>query len=123
MRNKFFAQLWHAFALRRMGAELDEKLKAHFAANPRGIWPVPAIAMMFDLITPDDVLALVNTKSGNDRDLTLAEAYFAIAQWHYAKGDKAQAAEYFRKTLGQGAILYYEHEAARLELKALEAAR
>jgi lipoprotein NlpI/transglutaminase-like putative cysteine protease len=118
-RNKWFSQLWLAFAQRRLGREPDEATKSWAAANSRADWPAPAIAMTYGLVTPEDVLKLVDEKKGEARDLALVEAYHAVAEWHLARGDKVKAAEYFQKTVDMGALTYVEHQSALTELRKL----
>jgi lipoprotein NlpI len=118
-RNAQFSRLWQAFALRRLGEDADSQTKTFTAANARAEWPAPAIAMMYEQISPEDVLKLVNEKYGQDRDMTLVEAYHAIAQWHLVHGDNVRAGEYFQKAVDLGALTYYEHQSSLRALKEL----
>jgi lipoprotein NlpI len=117
--RKRYAQLWTAFAMRRLGKEPDAAGKADAKSAASDAWPAPALAMMYDLLTPDEVLTKANALKGDERELMLVEAYHAIAQWHLARGEKAEAAAYFRKTADIGALNYYEHDSSLRELKAL----
>jgi lipoprotein NlpI len=111
-----YVALWHAWTLRQLGQPLTSQLSKVAAAQPRGEWPRPALALHAGLLTPEQVLAEVNQKSGDDRYMTLAEAMFYIGQHHKANGSRAQADEAFRQSAAQGITVYIEHVAAGFEL-------
>jgi lipoprotein NlpI/transglutaminase-like putative cysteine protease len=118
--NRKFYELWLAMANARLGREPDPAVKERSVAEARGEWPAPAVAMMYGSMTPDELLGMVNSRKGDDRELTLVEAYHAVAEWNLAHGDKQRAIEYFHKTVDVGAVSYTEHESARRELIRLE---
>lgn len=121
--RKAYAQLWTAIATRRMGREPDPAAKSEAQRTKDEQWPAPAVAMMYDLITPDDLIAIANKLTGDDRELTLVEAYHAIGQWHLARGEKTEAATYFRKAADLGVVKYFEHESSLRELSRLDASK
>ena len=90
------------------------------AAEPRGDWPRPALAMLNGQLQPDDMVKLLERKSGDDLEMARAEGYFYLGQHFLAKGDKAKAREYFEKTRELGVLMYTEHVAARFELERLK---
>jgi lipoprotein NlpI len=117
-----YAAIWQAAALKRLGRPPDPELMRLASAEPRGAWPRPALAAMMEVLTIDEMLEAANRREGDEREITLAEAYFVAGQRYAVQGDKTKAAEYFRKTREQGAITYIEHRSAQLELARLEGA-
>jgi lipoprotein NlpI len=114
--KKQYAQIWQSFVVRRTGRKLDNDLSALAAASATGPWPAPMLALMGDAISPQQLLAATDVMKGEERDIALVEANHAIGQWNLARGDKAAAAEAFRKAVASGLILQWEHESARREL-------
>lgn len=115
-----YAELWRVWTQKRLGLAPDETQRKFAAENPRGNWPRPALAMLHGLLGVDDVLQLVDSsKKGDEKEMTLAEAYFYIGQHYYAQGDKARAIDYFRKTREKGITIYIEHVSAGAELQQL----
>ena len=119
---RLYAQLWQAWTLQRLGKPLPADLAATAAREPRGVWPRPALAMFAGLLTVDEVLAEVQRKQGDERELDLAEAWFYIGQHHLVHGRRAQAREAFEKVIDKGVTMYTEHHAAGLELQRLASA-
>jgi lipoprotein NlpI len=66
------------------------------------------------------MLQLLDGKSGDDRDMALAEGYFYVGEHYLARGDKARAREFFEKARQLDVILYLEHVAAGAELQRLD---
>jgi lipoprotein NlpI len=87
--------------------------------QPRGEWPRPALALAHGLLTVEETLAEIDRKKGDDREMALAEGYFYIGQYYMTRGDRTQAAEYFRKVRKLGVTMYIEHIAAGAELTAM----
>jgi len=52
--------------------------------------------------------------------MTLAEAYFYVAQHYLVDGDKAKAREYLERTRQLDVAIYTEHVAALFELNRLK---
>jgi lipoprotein NlpI/transglutaminase-like putative cysteine protease len=119
--SALYAEMWRVWTLRRLGRQPTAEQANMASANPRGDWPRPALAMLHGLITVEQMLATLDSKKGDDKEMGLTEAYFYAGQWHYFQGDKAKAAEYFRKTRDKGVILYTEYVAAGIELRLMEA--
>ncbi|MBX3586716.1 MAG: DUF3857 domain-containing protein [Ramlibacter sp.] len=120
---RLYAEMWRVWAQSRAGITPTPEQRQFAALNPQGEWPRPALAMLHGLLTPAEALAAVEKKNGDDRVMGLAEGYFYAGQWYRMQGDNARAAEYFRKTRGQGILLYTEHVAAAFELRQLEATK
>lgn len=115
-----YAELWRVWTQKRLGLTPDEAQRKFASENPRGNWPRPALAMLHGLLGVDDLLQLVDSnKKGDEKEMTLAEAYFYIGQYYYAQGDKARAIDYFRKTREKGITIYIEHVSAGAELQQL----
>ena len=114
---KVFAQLWQAVTLQRLGRPLPAELVA--AADAKGAWPRPALAMLAGQIGPEQLLAQVATKDGDDRELALAEAHFYIGEYWLGQSQPAKAKDAFEKARAKGITHYIEHVAAGLELQRL----
>ncbi|RTL54341.1 MAG: DUF3857 domain-containing protein [Rhodocyclaceae bacterium] len=115
--ERIYAALWLSWTLKQAGRPLPEKIKNWAAENPKGAWPRPAFAMLASLLTPDDVMAEVQKKTGDERELNSAEAHFYIGQYYKNQGSMTAAEESFRATRKVGITMYIEHVAAGFELK------
>lgn len=114
---KPYMMLWHAFALRRQGAPLTPALQEAAAGAADGDWPRPALAMMADLLTPEQVIEGVRQRhQGDERDMALAEAWFYVGQHHLVHGRTDAARSAFEAVRSQGITMYVEHVAAGFEL-------
>lgn len=116
-----YSELWRVWTQKRLGVEPSAAQKRLAAADPRGEWPRAALAMLHGQMSVKDMLATLDAKKGDERELALAEAYFYAGQWYMMQGDKATAADYFRKTREKGITMYVEHVGAGFELQALGA--
>ncbi len=114
-----YNDLWLAWTFQRLGKPLPEAV-AKRAAGPHGDWPRPALAMLTGRITPQDMLAALDRKTADDRQMALAEGYFYVGQHYLLLGDKARARSYFEKTRQMAVIIYDEHIAAKFELARLK---
>ena len=117
---RLYARLWRAWTLRRMGLELPPDLVAAAKADPAGDWPRPALALMAGLWTPEQMMAEVEKKSGDDLQMALAEAWFYLGQFHRIHGDTERASAAFQKTRDTGVSVYIEYVAAGFELQKME---
>jgi lipoprotein NlpI len=75
--------------------------------------------MLTDNLSPQDMLRLVNRKTGDELAMTQTEAYFYLGQHYLAKGDRKSAREAFEKVRSLGVLPYIEYSAARFELQDL----
>jgi lipoprotein NlpI len=116
-----YNDLWLAWTHQRLGKPLPEDLLTRAAAEPRGDWPRPALALTAGHLTPADMLKLIERKSGDDRRMASSEGYFYLGQYHLGRGDKAKAREAFEKGRQLNVFIYTEHKAAALELQQLGA--
>ncbi len=113
-----YIDLWWTWTLQRLGKPLPDTLVKR-AAESHGDWPRPALAMLAGNITPDEMLATTGSKSGDDRQMALAEGYFYVGEHYLTVNDTAKARDFFEKTRQLGVIIFYENKAAELELKRL----
>ncbi|MFN0184338.1 MAG: DUF3857 domain-containing protein [Aquabacterium sp.] len=122
--DRLYAQLWQAWTLQRLNRPLPADLARDAAAGAQGDWPRPALAMLAGTLTPEQVLAGIDTRmKGDQRELTLAEAWFYIGQHHLAANRPGPAREAFQRTRAQGITMYIEHVAAGFELRRMAAAK
>ncbi len=117
---RLYMLLWQGFALLRQGQPLPPSLVEAASRQPDGDWPRPALAMVAGLRTIDEVLAQIDRRQqGDERELTLAEAWFYIGQVHLAQGRPGPAREAFEAARGKAITMYLEHVAAGFELARL----
>lgn len=114
-----YSELWRVWTQKRLGIQPSPAQARLAAADPRGEWPRAALAMLHGQMSVQDMLSTLDAKKGDERELALAEAYFYAGQWYMLQGDKATAADYFRKTREKGITMYVEHVGAGFELRAL----
>jgi lipoprotein NlpI len=114
-----YSDLWLSWTYLRLGKPLPETVVKRAAAQPRGDWPRPALAVLTGYLEAQDMLKLLDLKSGDDRKMASSEGYFYLGQYYLARGDKAKAREYFEKTRRLNVIIYLEHTAAGFELQHL----
>lgn len=121
--DRLYARLWQIWTLQRLKQPLPADAAADAARAPRGEWPRPALAMLAGALTPEQLLAdIERTKKGDERELTLTEAWFYIGQHHLVAGRAPQARQAFEKARERGITMYIEHVAAGFELKRMAAA-
>lgn len=117
-----YAALWLTWTARRLKQPTPEAI-SKLEAPTGGVWPWPAQALLLGRQTEDQVLAFVNGKSGDDRQLALAEAWFYIGQNQLLSGHPEQAKTSFEKSRQQGVTVYLEHVAAGFELQRMQSSR
>jgi lipoprotein NlpI/transglutaminase-like putative cysteine protease len=119
-----YVNLWLVWTLQRLGRPVPEPLAKQAAAEARGDWPRSALAMLAGDISPDEMLAGLNSKTGDDLRMALAEAYFYVGEHYLVLNDRDQARAFFAKTRYLGVINFTEHIAAGFELgRLVEAAK
>src|SRR5215467_8111701 len=96
----------------RLGQPLPETLLARASAATRGEWPRPALAVLAGRLSPEEMLKLLERRSGDERKVAVAEAYFYLGQYYMGRGDKAKAREFFEKTRRLNIVTHTEHAAA-----------
>ena len=119
--EKLYAGVWWAWTLQRLGKPFPADLQALAMQEPTGAWPRPALAMLAGALSPDEVLAQVDRKQGDDRELALAEAWFYIGQYQLNRQQPELARDAFEKARAKGITMYVEHIAAGFELARLGA--
>jgi lipoprotein NlpI len=117
-----YSDLWLSWTYQRLGQPLPEALLERAAANPRGAWPRPALAVAAGKLSPEDMLKLLARKGGDEQKLATSEGYFYLGQYYLARGDKSKAREFFEKARQVNMIVNPEHKAAGFELHDLSAA-
>jgi len=117
--GEVYAGLWLSWTHQRLGQPLPATLLQRAAAEPRGDWPRPALAVLAGKLSPDEMLKLLERRSGDERKVAAAEAYFYLGQYYMGRGDKAKAREFFEKTRRLNIVTHTEHAAAGFELQHL----
>jgi lipoprotein NlpI/transglutaminase-like putative cysteine protease len=118
-----FSDMWLVATYQRLGRPAPDAVLKRAAAQPRGDWPRPALAMLTGLLAPEEMLKLLDGKTGDDRQMTLTEAYFYLGQYYLGRGDAAKAREYFEKTRQMQVLIYTEYIASAFELQLLTDSR
>jgi lipoprotein NlpI len=111
--TRAYIDLWWTYVLQRLGKPLPDSLTKR-ATDAHGDWPRAALAMLTGKITPEEMLATLGNKSGDDRQMALTEAYFYLG--HQIIGDEPKARAFFEKTRELGVIIYTEYITAGFEL-------
>src|SRR5215471_2924628 len=70
-------------------------------------------------LTPEEMLKLLERKSGDERRMATSEAYFYLGQYYMGRGDKTKAGEFFGKVRRLNMVMNTEHRAAGFELQYL----
>jgi lipoprotein NlpI len=73
-------------------------------------------------MSPEEMLKIVNRKTGDELTMTQTEAYFYLGQRYMMLGDRNNAREAFEKVRSLGVLPYVEYTAAAFELKDLDGA-
>lgn len=119
--DQIYSALWLAWTHKRMQKPLPEQIAKYAGESGKTSWPRPALAMFAGKITPDELLAGLESKNGDERHMTLTEGYFYVGQYYMAQDDHEMARRYFQKTLDMNVVPYIEHFTAAIELDQLQA--
>jgi lipoprotein NlpI len=119
--SRVYSDLWLTWTYQRLGKPVPETVLTRAAAQPRGDWPRPALAVMTGHLAPEAMLKTLESKTGDDRTMASSEGYFYLGQYFAARGDPAKAREFFEKAHRLNVIIYTEHTAAGFELQRLGA--
>jgi lipoprotein NlpI len=119
--SRVYSDLWLSWTYQRLGKPVPETVLTRAAAQPRGDWPRPALAVMTGHLAPEAMLKALESKTGDDRTMASSEGYFYLGQYFAARGDSAKAREFFEKAHRLNVIIYTEHTAAGFELQRLGA--
>ncbi len=116
-----YRDLWLAWTLLRLGKALPDDLIKRAAAQPRGPWPRPALAVFSGDLEAGEVVKLIERKTGDEGRMAASEGYFYLGQYLLARGETARAREFFQKARQMNVLIYVEHKAAEFELRKLPA--
>ena len=119
--SQALADLWLLWTRQRLGQPMPDAVRERAATDARGDWPRPALAVMAGKLTPEEMLKLLERKSGDERRMATSEAYFYLGQYYMGRGDKIKAGEFFGKVLRLNMVMNTEHKAAGFELQYLGA--
>jgi lipoprotein NlpI/transglutaminase-like putative cysteine protease len=122
IESQVYSDLWLSWTYQRLGQPLPEAMLARAGADPRGDWPRPALAVLAGKLSPEEMLKLLERKSGDERRTDSLEGYFNLGQYYFGRGDKTKAREFFEKTRQLNMVNRIEHKAAGFELRLLGAA-
>ena len=117
-----YTDLWAVWAHRRAGKALPADIARRAAEHPGGEWPRPALAMLTGAMSPQEMLKIVNRKTGDELALTQTEAYFYLGQHYLMLGDRPGAHQAFEKVRSLGVVPYIEYISSGFELKDLDSA-
>jgi lipoprotein NlpI/transglutaminase-like putative cysteine protease len=81
-------------------------------------WPRPLVDWAIGKTTEEEVFK--SARRGENSSQQLCEAYFYLGEHHLAAGDERRAKNYFREAIDQGVTEFFEHAAARNQLRRLE---
>lgn len=115
-----YPALWEAWILQRLGRPLPPDLAGQAKPVAQAQWPQPALSMLAGGITPEQMLAYLDNKHGDERDLDLAEANFYLGEYWLTQGDSAKARTAFDATRKSGTLTYMEYIASDFALRALD---
>ena len=116
--GQVYSDLWLAWTHLRLGKALPDELLKRAAEEPTGGWPRPARAVLTGKLAPEEMLKLLERKTGDERRMAKSEGYFYLGQYYLGRGDKAKAREYFEKARRANIIIYTEAHRRRLRVAA-----
>jgi lipoprotein NlpI/transglutaminase-like putative cysteine protease len=116
-----YRDLWLAWTLLRLGKTLPDDLMQRAAAQPRGPWPRPALAVFSGNLEAGEVVKLIERKTDDEGKMAASEGYFYLGQYFLARGETTRARELFERTRQMNVLIYIEHKAAEFELRKLPA--
>ena len=121
--GRLYADLWLIWTLQRLGKPVPDAVFERASAEVGGEWPRPALALFAGALTPEQLLQRIEAKSGDEKQMMLAEGYFYLGQYYFVRGDQAKARFYFEKTRQLEVLVYAEHIASGFELQRMNAAQ
>ena len=77
---------------------------------------MPALAMLAGALTPAQMLAEVNKKTGDDRTLSMVEAQYYLGEYLLAQGKPLDAKAAFEQVRASAIAMYNEYVGAVVEL-------
>lgn len=106
--------LWLALAMRQAGRDPSALATRYPSDQLPTDWPRPLVDYALGSLSADALIdAARATKSPEE---SLCEAYFYIGERYEAEGKRSRARDYWRKSVDQGVLEFFEDQAARLRL-------
>jgi transglutaminase-like putative cysteine protease/lipoprotein NlpI len=123
--GKIRANIWRALAVKRNGKQVDSNVTDAVAAKPDAddAWLNIALDMISKRKQPEALMQAVHRQSGDDLEISLAEAYFYVGELYLLEGDKFRARAYFKQAVDKGALTSIFHSAAQHEYARLDSAK
>jgi lipoprotein NlpI len=97
-------------------AAAQAHLKQDLAENTERDWPLPVLEMLSGRLTPQQLIAKVDSKDVGVREDHLSEAYYYIGKQYQFAQDALKAKDAFRKCLDQNVSMFIENSFALYEL-------
>jgi lipoprotein NlpI len=117
--NREFIAIWQALAELRLGKDPAPRLAERLKGGEGKRWPGAVLRLLAGKARGDEVLQEAADGTPDEQAANLCEAYFYLGQLALAKGDKAGAAGWFRKSVDTGVLTYMEYEMSLESLRAL----
>lgn len=97
-------------------AAAQAHLTRDLAENTERDWPLPVLEMLSGRLTPQQLIAKVDSKDVGVREDHLSEAYYYIGKQYQFAQDASKAKDAFRKCLDQNVSMFIENSFALYEL-------
>jgi lipoprotein NlpI/transglutaminase-like putative cysteine protease len=114
--QQVYSDIWLLWTLSRLAKAPPESVLKRAESDSQGEWPRPARAVLAGLLTPEEMLRLVDRKAGDERTMARSEGLFYLGEYYLGRGDPAKARDYFEKARQQNVITFVEHAGAGFEL-------
>ena len=114
-----YALIWMYLSQARSGIDGRESLRTYGADMDLTTWPGVPVSYYLGDITSDRVLSAAQSPNPKTHRENECVANFFLGQDRLVRGDKAGAADYFRKTIATGVKSYRQYTAAEEELRRL----
>ncbi len=118
-RSATYNDLWRALAFRRMKQPLPDDLQKRATVEARGAWPRPALALLADRLSPEDMHTLASSRPGDEAEMNGTEADFYLGEYWLSLGETGKARDAFKASRARGVIIYSEYLASGFELDRL----
>lgn len=105
--------------LKLAGRDIPADALQYARQLPNGPWPRPLLGMQAGLITPETLLAQLQSLPADERDLALSEAWYYIGLQRLAEQKPEEARKAFQWVADNGIPSYEETVQARIQLRRL----
>lgn len=112
-----YVAIWRYLALRRDGKDGRTELRESARRLDIEKWPAPVIGLLFDAVTPDQLIDIAMDAEPRVARGQRCEALFFIGQHHVLAGRKDEAIAAFEATVGTGVLEFIEYWHAKIELR------